>query len=283
MSKKIIISSKKIIISSVCALNIFFCNRVKAEENKKIESYKSNVSGNFNIKTWFVSNSVDQFINILNPQIKNNSQFLNTKLSNIFFNVESNYWFSFITQNQLFVWGPLFGIGFELALGRNSFTNLSGVQPSSIDITAYLLNFSFAKVVLLHDNYMRKFLTINGIYSSYNNFGSGSNPFNGLGIGIDTQYNINDLIELFFKFNYIPNAPSGRFSNVFGLNSELGFKFIISPKVTINTGYKAFYYSANTIGQTTGQSSTGENIQLDVLLKVEDIMHGAFLGTNFYF
>lgn len=275
--------NKKQIISSLSALSIFFCNTVKAEEEKKIEFYKSNISGNLNIKTWFVSNSVDQFINILNPQVQNNTQFLNTKISNIFFNIESNYWFSFITQNQLFVWGPLFGIGFELALGRNSFSNLSGAQPSTTDITAYLLNFSFAKVALLHDENMKKYLTLNGIYSSYNNFGSGSNPFNGLGIGIDSQYDLNDLIGLFFKFNYIPNAPSGRFTNVFGLNSELGLKFFISPRVAINTGYKAFYYSANTIGQTTGQSSTGENIQLDVSLKVEDIMHGAFIGTNFYF
>jgi hypothetical protein len=275
---------KKIqIIKFLLIWNIFFCIIAKAEEEKKIELYRTNISGNLIIKNWFVSNSIDQFINILNPKVENNKQFLNTKISNIFFNIESNYWFSFITQNQLFVWGPLFGIGFELALGRNSFSNSSGEQPPTANITAYLLNFSFVKIALLHDDNMKKYLTLNGIYSSYNNFGSGSNPFDGLGIGIDSQYEINNLISLFFKINYIPNAPSGKFLNVLGLNSELSLRFLISPRVSINTGYKAFYYSANAIGKTTGQNTKGENLQLDVSLKVEDIMHGAFIGTNFYF
>jgi len=275
---------KKIqIIKFLLIWNIFFCVIAKAEEEKKIELYRTNISGNLIIKNWFVSNSIDQFINILNPKVENNKQFLNTKISNIFFNIESNYWFSFITQNQLFVWGPLFGIGFELALGRNSFSNSSGEQPPTANITAYLLNFSFVKITLLHDDNMKKYLTLNGIYSSYNNFGSGSNPFEGLGIGIDSQYEINNLISLFFKINYIPNAPSGKFLNVLGLNSELSLRFLISPRVSINTGYKAFYYSANAIGKTTGQNTKGENLQLDVSLKVEDIMHGAFIGTNFYF
>lgn len=275
---------KKIqIIKFLLIWNIFFCIIAKAEEEKKIELYRTNISGNLIIKNWFVSNSIDQFINILNPKVENNKQFLNTKISNIFFNIESNYWFSFITQNQLFVWGPLFGIGFELALGRNSFSNSSGEQPPTANITAYLLNFSFVKIALLHDDNMKKYLTLNGIYSSYNNFGSGSNPFDGLGIGIDSQYEINNLISLFFKINYIPNASSGKFLNVLGLNSELSLRFLISPRVSINTGYKAFYYSANAIGKTTGQNTKGENLQLDVSLKVEDIMHGAFIGTNFYF
>lgn len=245
-----------------------------------VREYNSRVSGNFTIRTWIGNNSVDQFIKIVN---NNQDGFINSKQTLNMIELNSNYWFGFITQNQLYSWGPLFGIGVNFAYGNNSFTNLQATQGITADLVTYFLDFDFAKLALFHDDKMTKYLAISGHYSSFSNSMSGSNPMNGLGIGIDSQYSFVGLADLFFKLNYIPNASSTRLNSAWGANSELGFKWFISPKAAINVGYQAIYYTGKVEGQTTGTDVTGKQVPINVNLRIEDIFHGLTLGGSYYF
>jgi hypothetical protein len=112
---------------------------------------------------------------------------------------------------------------------------------------------------------------------------SGSNPMNGLGIGIDSQYNFADFADLYFKLLYIPSANSARLGDAWGANSELGFKWNISPRAAVNIGYKALFYTGKTSGQTTATDSTGKEVPINVNLALQDIFHGVTIGGNYYF
>lgn len=254
-----------------------------AEETRIVKNFSSSITGTFSVRTWIGSNSVDQFINILNPEVKDNKGFVNSKQSMTLMELDSNYWFGFITQNQLFTWGPLFGIGVNFAYGKNSFQNLQATQGITADLVTYNLGFSFARIAFLHDDKMSKYLSLSGSYTSYSNSLSGGNPLNGLGFGTEFQYNIADAGDINFKLNYIPVASSGRLTNSWGVNSDLVLKWFISPKVALNLGYKAIYYTGQVAGQTTAQDSEGKAVNLNVNLLLHDIFHGALIGTSFYF
>jgi hypothetical protein len=279
---------RHLIIALLAAL--LTTSNVYAEETKSDESpdstkspvrqYNSYVSGNFTVRTWLGNNSVDQFITILN---NNQTGFINSKQSLNLIELDSNYWFGFITQNQLYNWGPLFGIGVNFTYGNNSFTNLQATQGITADLVTYMLDFDFAKIAVLHDDKLTKYLALSGHYTSFSNSMSGSNPMNGLGVGVDAQYSIYDFIDLYFKLNYIPNASSTRLNSAWGANSELGFKWFISPKAAFNVGYKGIYYTGRVEGQTTGTDEAGKPVSVNVNLRIVDIFHGLTLGGSYYF
>lgn len=254
------------------------------EAQPSIKYYNSKVSGTFNVKTWLGSNSVDQFIKIGSGG--QNSSFVNSKQSITMLELESQYWFGFITQNQLFNLGPLFGIGFDFAYGKNSFSNVSlgNDQPVTADIITYLLDVSFIKLALLHDEKMNKYLSLTGHYMSYSNSLSGSSPLNGLGIGIDSQYDFNDNMDAYFKLNYIPSASSLRLNTAWGSEGELGMKWFISPKAAINVSYKALYYSG--VYSSVANIPTGngnETTPTPFTINLNDILHGLSIGANYHF
>lgn len=254
------------------------------EVQSSIRYYNSKVSGSFNVKTWLGSNSVDQFIQ-LGPGIQNAS-FVNSKQSVTMLELESQYWFGFITQNQLFNLGPLFGIGFDFAYGKNSFSNVSlgSDQPLTADIITYLMDISFIKLALIHDEKMDKYLSLTGHYMSYSNSLSGSSPLNGLGIGIDSQYNFDDNMDLYFKLNYIPSASSTRLNTAWGSEGELGMKWFISPKAAINVSYKALYYNGIYNGVANVPTGTGNATTPTAFsINVHDILHGLSIGANYHF
>jgi hypothetical protein len=232
------------------------------------------------MRTWLGNDSVDQFITILN---NNQSGFVNSKQSIALIELDSNYWFGFITQNQLYNWGPLFGIGVNFVYGNNSFTNLQATQGITADLVTYMLDFDFAKLALFHDDKMTRYIALSAHYTSFSNSMSGSNPMNGLGIGIDSQYSIANTVDLFFKLNYIPNASSTRLNTAWGANSIIGFKWFISPKAAINVGYKAIFYTGRVEGQTVGTDSTGKQVPVNVNLRLDDIFHGLTIGGSYYF
>jgi hypothetical protein len=253
---------------------------VKAEETNSIKQYNSKVNGTFTLRSWIVNNSVDQFITIVES---NNKGFLNSKQSMTMMEMDSNYWFGFITQNQLYTLGPLFGIGVNFAYGKNSFVNLQATQGITADLVSYMLDFDFVRLAIAHNDTMSKYLAFSAHYSSYSNSLSGSNPLNGLGVGIDSQYNVGDFADLFFKLNYIPNANSARLTSAWGANSELGFKWSFSPKAAINVGYKALFYAGQTTGQTSATDNTGKEVPINVNLQLQDILHGVTIGGSYFF
>lgn len=254
------------------------------EEKEPLKYYNSKVSGNFNVKTWMTSNSVDQFIT-LNTE-GNNKSFINSKQSMTMLGLESNYWFGFITQNQLWTIGPQFGVGFDFAYGKNSFNNVSLVSEQAVtaDIITYFLDISFIKLALLHDEKMTKYLALTGHYVSYSNSLSGSSPLNGLGVGIDSKYNFSDMADLYFKLNYIPSAASTRLNTAWGADSELGMKWFLSPKAAINVSYKALYFNGLYNGTANVPTGTGQQTTpISFNINLHDILHGLNLGASFYF
>jgi hypothetical protein len=265
-------------------------NQAFADEDlASVRFYNSKVSGNLNVKTWLGSNSVDQFITL--NTAGNNKSFINSKQSMTMLGLESNYWFGFITQNQLWTLGPLFGVGFDFAYGKNSFNNVSlaSEQAVTADILTYLLDISFIRLALLHDDKMNKYLALTGHYISYSNSLSGSSPLNGLGVGIDSQYNFDDTADLYFKFNYIPSASSTRLNTAWGAESELGMKWFLSPKAAINVSYKALYFNGLVAGQanvptgTTGTNGQQQTTPVSFNINLTDILHGLNLGASYYF
>lgn len=253
------------------------------EDLASVRFYNSRVAGNINVRTWMASNSVDQLITLTS---NNSTNFINSKQSMTMLGLESNYWFGFISQNQLWTLGPLFGIGFDFAYGKNSFSNVSlaSEQAVTADIVTYFLDISFIKLALLHDEKMTKYLSLTGHYMSYSNSLSGSSPLNGLGVGIDSQYNFNDTADVYFKLNYIPSASSIRLNTAWGGEGELGMKWYLSPKSAINISYKALYYSGLYTGQANvptgnGQQTTPVNFNINL----SDILHGLNLGASYYF
>ncbi len=259
-----------------------------SKDNSNIHYYNSKVSGNFNVRTWLGSNTVDQFINIKSGG-QGTSTFVNSKQSITFLEMESQYWFGFLTQNQLFTLGPLFGIGFDFSYGRNSFSNVSlgnSEQPLTADIVTYLLDISFLKFALVHNEKMTKYLALSGHYMSYSNSLSGSSPLNGLGVGLDAQYDFNDSLNTYFKLNYIPSASSIRLNTAWGSEGELGMKWFISPKVAVNVSYKAVYYNGLFNGTANLPVQGGASNQTNPVpftINLVDLMHGLSLGASYYF
>ena len=272
------------------ALVAVFINQsnVYAEDLAEIKYYNSKVSGSFSIKTWLGTNSVDQFISLKSGGQTNNS-FVNSKQSVTFLELESQYWFGFLTQNQLFSLGPLFGIGFDFAYGKNSFSNVSlgtSDQPLTADIITYLLDLSFIRLALLHDDKMSRYLALTGHYMSYSNSLSGSSPLNGLGVGIDTQYAFDDNFDLYFKLNYIPSASSTRLNTAWGSEADLGMKWFVSPKAAVNISYKALYFNGlynGTANVPTAGSATQQTTAVPFTINLNDIMHGLSIGASYYF
>jgi len=272
-----LIQTKLIKNISICTLFIFLSFVTKAYAEEDYHQYSSKTGGNFTIRTWLGNNSVDQFIS------GDAKGFLNSKQSITLVELNSNYWFGVITQEQLFELGPLFGIGVNLAFGKNSYTNLQGNQGVNADLITYFLNFDFVKFAFLHDESMNKYLALFANYTGYGNSLASTMTLSGIGIGLDSQYNICNIADIFFKLNYIPFASSSKISNAWGANSELGFKWFINQKTAINLGYKAIYYTGKSVGQLVGKDSEDKEVTIDVDLKLEDIFHGISIGATYYF
>ncbi len=252
-------------------------------EEVSVKQYNTRLGGNFNVKTWLGTNSVDQFITITGSNA--GSSFINSKQSMTMVEVDSNYWFGFITQNQLSAFGPLFGIGLDFAYGKNSFDNLSlaSSQGLTADIVTYMIDLSFLKLALLSDEKLSKYIALSGHYISYSNTLSGSSPLNGLGIGFDSQYSFADTADVSFKLNYVPSASSLRLSNAWGATGELGLKWFVSPKAAINVSYKASYFTGRAAGQTTAQDASGKATPVSFAINLQDILHGLNIGGSYYF
>jgi len=262
---------------SIFTLFIFlsFINKAYAEED--YHQYSSKTGGNFTIRTWLGNNSVDQFIS------GDATAFVNSKQSITLLELNSNYWFGVINQEQLFELGNLFGIGVNLAYGKNSYTNLQGTQGLNQELVTYFLNFDFLKFAFLHDESMSKYLALFANYTSYGNSLASTMTLSGIGLGLDSQYNIGNIADIFFKLNYIPFANSSKISNAWGANSELGFKWFINQKTAINIGYKAIYYTGKSSGQLVSKDSENKDVTLNVNLKLQDIFHGITIGGTYYF
>lgn len=254
-----------------------------AQEAAPIKQYNSKIGGNFNVRTWLGSNSVDQFITLTGGT--NSDGFINSKQSMTMLEIESNYWFGYVTQSQLSTLGPLFGIGVDFSYGKNSFTNISlaSDQGLTADIVTYLLDLAFVKFALVSDSKLSRYVSLSGHYTSYSNSLSGSSPLNGLGVGLEAQYNFADTVDTYFKLNYIPSANSIRLSSVWGANSELGLRWYLSPRAAINVSYKALYYNGKASGQTQAQNAAGTATNINYNINIQDFLYGINMGGSYFF
>ena len=261
-------------------------NSAQAEEIT-FKQYNSGLSGNLTIRTWLQNSSVDQKISSQQKTatgFKTQDNFLNSKQSINCLQLSSNYWFGYINQNYLFTMGPIFGIGLDFIYGKNSFTNLSVGSDQSItaDVVSYYMDLSFAKLALFHDQKLERYLALDAHYVSYNNTLSGAINMLGLGVGLDSQWGFGDDADLSFKLNYLPSTNVSRLTNSWGANSEINFKWHVSPRTSINVGYKGLYYTGVAALSITGQPGQGPE-PINVRINLEDISHGLLLGGTYHF
>lgn len=265
------------------AINLFITDS-KAEE---IKIYNNNLSGNVSIKTWL---SNDTFTQVVKKKSDNTSQKGVQKTSAQYLEINSNYWFGLVSQNNLYNLGPLFGIGLDFLYSSASFDNVdfpnsaqNNAAPFSGNATSYFMDFSFARLALLHDEKMSKYISLSGHYTNYSNYVLGSTSLSGLAIGIESQYNLFDLTDLYLKANYIPSTQAGLLKNSFGFNLDTGFKWYISPKASIDISYKGFYYAGSADLQLKGTDAQGKATPVDVNISIEDFNHGVVFGGTYYF
>lgn len=261
------------------AINLFITDS-KAEE---VKIYNNDLSGNISIKTWL---SNDTFTQIAKKKSDNTVQNIVQKTSAQYLEINSNYWFGLVSQNHLYNLGPLFGIGLDFLYSSASFNNVTfpnNEQPFNGNASSYFMDFSFARLALLHDEKMSKYISLSGHYTNYNNYVLGSISLSGLAIGVESQYNLFDLTDLYLKANYIPYTQAGKLENTFGVNLDTGIKWYISPKASIDISYKGFYYSGSADLQLQGQDAQGKVVPVDVNLAINDFNHGLVFGGTYYF
>lgn len=266
------------------AISLFITDS-KAED---VKIYNNDLSGNISIKTWL---SNDTFTQVIKEKGSSDSQTAIQKTSAQYLEVNSNYWFGVVSQNNLYNLGPLFGIGLDFlyssaSLNNISFTNSTEKTPTinGNSYSSYFMDFSFARLALFHDEKMSKFLSLSGHYTNYNNYVLGSISLSGLAIGIESQYNLFDLTDLYLKANYIPSTQAGKLENSFGLNLDTGFKWYISPKASIDISYKGFYYTGSADIQSKETDAQGKKVTpINSNIAINDFNQGVVFGGTYYF
>ncbi|MFN8671967.1 MAG: hypothetical protein U0457_07790 [Candidatus Sericytochromatia bacterium] len=248
--------------------------------------FYNTTSGNISIKTWMANDNFVQSSSAKNPNLKAPTQTLNSLTSSHYLDVSSNYWFGIVSQNHLYNLGPLFGMGFDFLISSNSFTNVtfpSSNQSLTGNATSYYLDLSFAKIALLHDDKMRQYLALSGHYTSFSNYILNKLSLSGLAVGLDGKYAFFDVAELYLKGKYIPSTNAGLLTSSFGINGEGGLRWNISPKASIDVGYKALFYTGSATVELSGKDETGKDVKEPFNLSINDIIHGLSIGATYYF
>jgi len=272
-----------------------------AEEENINENSSEDKKGDFFIRFWNLNNNIDTYITGDLGSTVNMQQSMGA------FEIGSDYWFGFITQEQLYRLGPFFGIGFSLTYGRLLVIDPDLIAEGGLEHSSYWLNFDFLKIPVLKNADMKNYLALTGNYISYNNnaipfLGSStSHPFSGLGVGLEGQYNVFDIATIFGKTIYIPFANTYPFPSAYGTNSELGLKWFISPKTALSVSYKLNYYAANTdmqatLNQVVNPTDTATSpspapssqpqtqpVTKNLHIDIRDLVHGLVIGGVYYF
>ena len=259
----------------------------------------SDIRGNFFVRFWNVNDSIDSYVG---GELKTPIS-MSTQQGMGVFEIGSDYWFGLIGQEQLYRLGSFFGIGFSLAAGKLYLVEKDdGKEVSRTDQSCYWLNLDFLKIPILKDAEMKNYLSLTGNYISYSNNAMPTlgaayvNPFSGLGVGLEGKCNILDTGSIVGKCTYIPFAGAYPFSSAYGINSEIGLKWFVTPKAALNIGYKLNYYGAfrefqATLKDTTAATSTttpatpatAAPTPLNLNVDMRDLAQGLVIGGTYYF
>ncbi len=251
-----------------------------------------NTSGNISVKNWISNDTVTQFaVQKLSAEeqltAKPQSQTTIGKTSTHYLELNSNYWFGLVSQNNLFNLGPLFGIGFDFLFSSTSFSNSSIPQSSQeflLNANSYFMDISFIKLALLHDEKMSKYISLSGHYTNFSNYAlSKLSTLDGLALGVEGKYNLFDVADLHLNANYIPVITNANLNKSFGINADTGIKWNISPKASIDVGYKALYYAGSADVEVNAKDTAGKDVVIKGNLTLSDLIHGLTFGGTYYF
>lgn len=231
-------------------------------------------SGNFSMRYWYGNNSVDQWFKGEGLDV-----FSNTKLSAGILEINTDYWFGFMTPQGLGQLGSVFGLGLSAAY--------SDFLVQGVRVNQYWFDVQFAKLNLIQSADKRHSLTLTGDYISYfnsmydNMLLTTAAPFFGVGAGVESKLGIGDVGQLSFKLLYVPSARTPNpLPDGLGLNSELNTRWFIGPRMAFNVGYRFNYFRASGPSQAVS-TATGQPISINRTL--EDMFHGLMFGFTHYF
>lgn len=230
--------------------------------------------GQLTLRYWYGNNSIDQSF-----KGEGIDTFANTKLSLGLLNLQTEHWFGILTPEGLGFLGSVFGLGLSLDYADNLVQN--------VRLMTYMMDFTFAKVAVLHDPEFKDSLSLSAHYVSYFNtiydnlLLTQASPFFGVGVGIEARKSIFDIGEATFKLTYVPSSRTpSPLPDGYGLLSEINTRWFINPQVAFNAGYRFNFFNA--AGQTSAQNTqTGANINLNRTLV--DMFHGVNIGLTTYF
>lgn len=230
--------------------------------------------GQLTLRYWYGNNSIDQWF-----KGEGIDTFSNTKLSLGLLNLQSEHWFGILTPEGLGFLGSAFGLGLSLDYADSLVQN--------VRLMTYMMDFSFAKLAILHDAEYKNSLTLSGHYISYFNsiydnlLLTQSAPFFGVGIGLEGKHSIFDVGEATYKLTYVPSSRSPTpLPDGYGLLAEINTRWFINSNLAFNAGYRFNFFTA--AGSTSAQNTqTGQNITLNRTL--QDMFHGVNIGFTAYF
>lgn len=231
--------------------------------------------GQLTLRYWYANNSIDQ--TFIGAGLEDT--FANTKTSLGMLSLSTDHWFGILTPQGLGFLGAVFGLGLSV--------DYADQLVQDVRLMTYLMDFSFARFTLWHDEEWRNSVTLSGHYVSYFNTVYDSlllttaAPFFGVGVGLESRHPIADIGEASFKLVYVPSSRSPNpLPDGFGLLSEINTRWFINPQLAFNAGYRFNYFTA--AGETAAQNSqTGEALTINRTL--QDMLHGLNLGFTAYF
>ncbi|HEY9844204.1 MAG: hypothetical protein ACAI44_19335 [Candidatus Sericytochromatia bacterium] len=230
--------------------------------------------GQLTLRYWYGNNSIDQWF-----KGEGIDTFANTKLSMGLLNLQSDHWFGILTPEGLGFLGSVFGLGLSL--------DYADTLVQNVRLMTYMMDFSFAKLAILHDPEFKNSLTLSAHYISYFNsiydnlLLTQSAPFFGVGIGVEARHSIFDIGEASYKLTYVPSSRSPTpLPDGLGLLGEINTRWFINSNLAFNAGYRFNFFTAN--GSTSAQNTqTGQNLTLNRTL--QDMFHGVNIGLTTYF
>ena len=230
--------------------------------------------GQLSMRYWYGNNSIDQTF-----KGEGIDTFANTKLSLGLLNISTDHWFGILTPQGLGFLGSVFGLGLSL--------DYADQLVQDVRLLTYIMDFSFAKLALWHDDTWKNSITLSGHYVSYYNtiydnlLLTTAAPFFGVGVGLEGRHSIFDVGEASYKLTYVPSSRSPNpLPDGFGLMSEINTRWFINPNVAFDVGYRFNFFTA--AGETSAQNSqTNQPITLD--RNLQDMFHGLNIGMTTYF
>jgi hypothetical protein len=240
----------------------------------RVEFGNHRYRGQLTLRYWYGNNSIDQSF-----KGEGIDTFSNTKLSLGLLNLQTDHWFGIITPEGLGFLGSVFGLGLSL--------DYADTLVQNVRMMTYMMDFTFAKVAVLHDPDFKNSLMLSAHYVSYFNtlydnlLLTQAAPFFGVGVGLESKHNLFDIGEASFKLTYVPSSRSPTpLPDGYGLLSEINTRWFINPNVAFNAGYRFNFFTA--AGQTSAQNTqSGQAINLNRTLV--DMFHGVNIGLTTYF